>query len=462
MSDTAILGIGTFASKLLVFLLMPFYTEYLSPGEYGTANLISQTANLLIPLACAGICDGLFRFTLDSSEDKPSVLKTGITVLGIATAFFLALSPILFFIDYFDGYAWLIVLYVLAANIHSAFAQYIRANDRPKLFALQGIINTSLVIIFNLIFLLGFDMGVTGYVLSVVVADTLVSIFLFAVAKLHRDIAKGKFKRELMSRMVKYSVPMIPTTIFWWITNVSDRFIITWICGDAVNGLYSASATIPTIITLVGGIFYEAWQFSAVKDAEQKTKSDFFGQIFSYYSSLLFAAGAAIVLFCRIFVVILMAEEYSEAWQFIPTLTMASLFSALTTFMGSAYLVKKKSMMSFLTSMAGAVTNIILNVLMIPVMGAQGAAVATVISYVTVFIIRTVTAQKYIRFKINYILLMINTILLTAQCAVTVAAPAYWWLWSGILAAALLVINLKPLIGCVIGILRQVLVKKAK
>jgi len=99
---------------------------------------------------------------------------------------------------------------------------------------------------------------------------------------------------------------------------------------------------------------------------------------------------------------------------------------------------------------------------MIPVMGAQGAAVATVISYVTVFIIRTVTAQKYIRFKINYILLMINTILLTAQCAVTVAAPAYWWLWSGILAAALLVINLKPLIGCVIGILRQVLVKKAK
>lgn len=462
MSDTAILGIGTFASKLLVFLLMPFYTEYLSPGEYGTANLISQTANLLIPLACAGICDGLFRFTLDSSEDKPSVLKTGITVLGIATAIFIALSPILFFIDYFDGYAWLIVIYVLAANIHSAFAQYIRANDRPKLFALQGIINTSLVIIFNLIFLLGFDMGVTGYVLSVVVADTLVSVFLFIVAKLHRDFAKGKFKSELMSRMVKYSVPMIPTTVFWWITNVSDRFIITWICGEAVNGLYSASATIPTIITLVGGIFYEAWQFSAVKDAEQKTKSDFFGQIFSYYSSLLFAAGAAIVLFCRIFVVILMAEEYSEAWQFIPTLTMASLFSALTTFIGSAYLVKKKSVMSFLTSMAGAVINLILNILMIPVMGAQGAAIATVISYVVVLAIRTVTAQKYIRFKINYILLMVNSILLVAQCAVTIAAPAHWWLWSGILVLAIIAVNAKSLLECVVGILRQLFRKRAK
>lgn len=459
MSDTAILGIGTFASKLLVFLLMPFYTEYLSPGEYGTANLISQTANLLIPLACAGICDGLFRFTLDSEEDKTSVLKTGVSVLGIATAIFIALSPILFFIDYFDGYAWLIVLYVLAANIHSAFAQYIRACDRPKLFALQGIINTSLVIAFNLIFLLVFDMGVTGYVLSVVVADTFVSILLFIVAKLHRDLALGKFKRELMGRMVRYSVPMIPTTVFWWITNVSDRFIVTWLCGDAVNGLYSASATIPTIITLLCGIFYEAWQFSAVKDAEQKTKSDFFEKVFSYYSSLMVVAGAGIILFCRVFVAILMADEYSSAWQFIPTLTMAAIFSSLTTFMGSAYLVKKKSVMSFLTSMAGAVINIILNFLMIPVIGAQGAAVATVISYVAVFVIRTVTAQKYIRFKINYILLMINTIILIAQCAVTIAAPVYWWLWSGALTVLLLAVNAKTLIDCLVGALRQVLKK---
>ena len=165
LSDTLILGIGTFASKVLVFLLMPLYTSCLTPGQYGTADLISQTANLLIPLACAGVCDGLFRFTLDSGADKPSVFRTGLRILWIASLVFLAVSPVLFFLDMFTGYAWLIVVYVLASNLHSACAQYIRACDRPRLFAVQGIVNTAMVICLNLLFLLVLDMGVTGYVL---------------------------------------------------------------------------------------------------------------------------------------------------------------------------------------------------------------------------------------------------------------------------------------------------------
>ena len=81
LSNTAILAIGTFASKFLVFFMMPLYTRYLLPEEYSTADLISQTANLLIPLACAGIADGIFRFALDKSEDKKSVFSSGLTVL---------------------------------------------------------------------------------------------------------------------------------------------------------------------------------------------------------------------------------------------------------------------------------------------------------------------------------------------------------------------------------------------
>ena len=114
--------IGTFASKALVLLLMPLYTACLLPGQFNTAELISQTANLLIPLACLGITDGLFRFALDSRADKPTVLKTGVGVLAAASAGFLLLSPLLLLIDYFIGYVWLIVLYVLAANFHAASA----------------------------------------------------------------------------------------------------------------------------------------------------------------------------------------------------------------------------------------------------------------------------------------------------------------------------------------------------
>lgn len=455
LSDTVILGIGTFASKALVLLMMPLYTQCLSPSDYGTADIISQTANLLIPLACAGICDGLFRFTLDSGTDKPTVFRTSFTMLLLSTLVFLALSPVLFTINYFSSYAWLVVLYVLSANFHSVCAQYIRACDRPKLFSVQGIINTALVVGLNILFLVVFDMGVLGYVLSVIIADALVSIFLIIAAKLYRDIHVGTFSRELAGKLVRYSLPMIPTTIFWWITNVSDRYMVTWICGDAVNGVYSAAYKIPTLITLLCAVFYEAWQFSAVKDAEQKTKSDFFAKVFGYYSGLMFMGGAAIVLLSKVFVKIFLADAYADAVLYIPTLTAAAVFSALTTFVGSVYLVKKKSMLSFLTSMLGAAMNILLNVILIPIMGAQGAAIATVISYVAVFAVRTATAQRQISFYINYAKLVVNTLLLAAECAVAVLAPPYWYLYAGGIALVMLVLNAKILIDFVKGTLSQ-------
>ncbi|HHT53731.1 MAG TPA: oligosaccharide flippase family protein [Clostridiales bacterium] len=462
MSDTIILGIGTFASKALVLLLMPLYTACLLPGQFNTAELISQTANLLIPLACLGITDGLFRFALDSRADKPTVLKTGVGVLAAASAGFLLLSPLLLLIDYFIGYVWLIVLYVLAANFHAASAQYVRACDRPRLFAAQGILNTALVIGFNLIFLLRLDMGVYGFVLSVVVSDFIVGLLLLIFAGLYRDLAKGKFDPALMRELLRYSLPMIPTTIFWWITNVSDRYFVTWLCGDSVSGLYAAAYKIPTLLTLVCMVFYEAWQFSAVRDAEEKVQSEFFGRVFGYYSGLMFLVGSGVVLFCRVFVRLLFAPGYAGSWVYIPVLTAAAVFSALTMFMGSVYMVKKKTRLSFLTSMIGALGNVALNFALIPFFGAQGAAVATLLSFLLVFLIRAMTVQKYIKFRVDYIKLSANALLLGGICAVAVAALPLWWVWGAGLAIVMLLVNRRELYDCIVGALGQLRVWRSR
>ncbi len=455
MRDTVILGFGTFASKVLVLLLIPLYTSRLNPGQFNLAELISQTANLLIPLASAGVCDGLFRFTLGSAADKPSVFKNGLTVLAISTALFLALSPLLLLIEYFRGYVWLIISYVLAANLHSALAQYLRACDRMKLFAAQGILNTALVISFNLVFLLGFDMGVIGYVLSVVISDIIVSVFLIVYTKLWLDFGSGRISLSLTRDMLRYSVPMIPTVIFWWVTNVSGRYFVTWFCGEEAAGLFTAAYKIPTLLTLITTVFYEAWQFSAVKDAEEKKQSKFFGSVFSYYSSLMFMAGAGVVLLSRVFVSLLFAKSYSGAWSYIPALSAAAVFSALTTFMGSVYLVKKKSELSFMTSLLGALTNLVLNLTLIPLLGAQGAAVAAVASFFTVFIIRAVSVQKHLVFFVNYLRLSVNTALLFLMCAVTVIAFPYWWIVSSALMALMLAVNARTLLRCAVGAIRQ-------
>ena len=343
LSNTAILAIGTFASKFLVFFMMPLYTRYLLPEEYSTADLISQTANLLIPLACAGIADGIFRFALDKSEDKKSVFSSGLTVLVAVSVLFGLLSPLVGLFNALDGYVWLIAFYVIAANLHSAVAQYIRAKGNTVLFSVGGLLGTALTIGFNFLFLIGLDMGITGYVLSVVMGDVVVTVFLFLWARLWRDVDVRSVRFAKMREMLKYSIPMIPTTIFWWITSVSDRYLVIAMKGDEVNGLYAAAYKVPTLLTLVCTVFIEAWQFSAVSESDEKERSAFFTRVFSCFQGILFMAASALVLFSKVATKILLADNYYDSWRYIPVLALAMTYSSLVTFMGSVYMVRKKS-----------------------------------------------------------------------------------------------------------------------
>ena len=463
LSNTAVLGIGVFASKILVFLMMPFYTGILSPEEYGTADLISQTANLIIPLACVGITDGIFRFTMDKDGDKRSVLSSGLFVLTISSVIFLLLSPLIGLVGYFKNYVVLIALYVISANIHSVCAQYLRASGKTTAFAVQGLINTALVIILNIVFLVGFDMGVEGYVLSVIVSNAIISLILIFPFKLYRDIKIRLVNKTLIKQLLKYSIPMIPATIFWWITSVSDRYMVTYFSGSAENGLYTAAYKIPTILTLLSTVFMEAWQYSAVAEddgegANEKIK--FFSEVFKYYQSLIFLACSAIIALSQVFIFLLCAENYGEAWRFVPVLTLSAVFSGFTAFLGSVYLLQKKSLMTFITSMVGAIVNIGLNFALIPLIGAQGASIATLVSYLAVFIIRAINTKKYLNFSLHINRMILNVLVIGGQIALILLLPQYIWVTQPICFVSVAAINVMPVISALKGTVKKYIKRK--
>lgn len=459
ISNTAILGIGTFSSKLLVYLLMRLYTAYLSAEQFSSADLITQSANLLMPLAACGIVESIFRFTLDKADEqrKNVVFSTGINILLLAEIAFLVLSPLLFLADgYFGGYAWMIIIYVTTANLHAAVSQYLRAKGETTLFAVQGIINTALVITLNVLFLAVFNMGVMGYVLSIIVADAVVTLFLVIYRRLWRVYSVRSFDKETAKQMLKYSLPMIPTTIFWWITSVSDRFMIIGMLegslgeagAKAVNGIYSAAQKIPTIITLLTSIFMEAWHFSAVTETEDdlEARKSFFEEVFRSFSGLLFLAAGAIVLLSEILTRLMVTDAFFESARFIPFLVIATTFSGLVSFTGSVYIVEKKSMLSFLTSMAGALSNIVLNVILIPRFGAMGAAVATVASYVIVFVIRMTNARSYVPFRINVWVLMSNIVLVTVSAIFMTLLLPFRYIVSAVCFVLVFALNGLPIL----------------
>ncbi len=464
LSNTLIFGIGTFSSKVLVYLLMPIYTAILSKAEFSTADLITQAANLLMPIVAIGMYDGIFRFAIDAGDKKKEIYSSGMVVLFLGSVAFLLLSPLLWCFDYFDGYNWLIVVFVITANIQCAVSYYVRGLGFTKMYALQGIINTALNIAFNIIFLVCFDMGVLGYILSVVVANIIVTLFLVIALKLYRDFSFKYIKKDIIVSMLKYSVPMIPTTVFIWVNSVANRFVVAHFCGDDVNGLFAAAYKIPTAITLVTTVFTEAWQLSAVSDADDNDRGKFYSEVFKSYIGLMFMAGSALVLFSKVFTVLLMSDAYYDAWQYMPTLIISTVFVSLATFMGSVYLVKKKSIMSLVTSLIGAVLNIGVTVLLIPtfidrfdpIVAAQGAAFGAIAGYVALFAIRALNAQKYVKFNVQPLKLVINTILISVQAAVMILEIKGWIYYQIALFALIVLLNIKPIIVGVMPIIKKI------
>lgn len=418
VSNTALISFGTFGSKLLVFLMVRFYTDHMTTAQYGTADLIQQTANLLLPLISLGITDGVFRFAMDSKLDKRSVFSSGVFTITLGGLAFLVICPILFLTHQFDGYIWLIVVYTMASCYHSLCSKYIRALGSTAFFAVQGIINTSLVIVLNILFLAVFNMGITGYVLSVVIADAVSALLIFVREKLWRDITL-KIDKTIFKEIIRYSIPMIPATIFWWVTSVSNRYLVNGFIGTEANGIYAVSYKLPTLLTLISTVFMQAWQFSAVTESENEREEhiDFFSKVWGSFQSIMFLVGSGVVAFSIPLIDILTSDEaYFSAWKYVPMLTLAMVFSAFTNFMGSVYIVEKRSKNSFLTTMVGAVLNIILNFILIPSpLGVQGAAIATFVSYLLIFVIRAVNVLKYIPFKMYSKTVAVNTLVLLVQ-----------------------------------------------
>ena len=430
-SDTVILAIGTFGSKLLVFLLMPLYTALLSPSQYGTAELIAGTANLIMPFACVGITNGIFRFAAEKGTDREGVFSSGMVLLGAGLCGTVLLGAVALCI----GAAWrteilLVVLYVLAADLQAVCAQYVRAVDRTRLFAVQGILNTLVTVGFNILFLMAFDLGVTGYVLSTVVGNLLTTAFLVVSARLWRVFRLSHVSRTAMRELFRFSLPMVPTTICWLITDLSDRYLVSWFCGEAVNGVYSAAYKIPTIVNLVSGIFMQAWQFSAVvQSADGEECSRFYSQVFRGFLSVIFIGSGGLILLSPWLCRLLLNSAYHEAWRYMPTLLCSAALESVVSFLASVYMVRKKSMHSFLTAVAGTGLNLLLNFLFIPRTGtfggALGAAIATLIGYAAVWVLRMADVPRLLRFRL-YLPRQLCSLALLLAAAAVMTAGAGW------------------------------------
>ncbi|MEG3028870.1 MAG: oligosaccharide flippase family protein [Oscillospiraceae bacterium] len=461
-SNTFLFLISNFSSKFLVFLLMPIYTAVLTTEEFSSVDLMMQTANLLIPFASLGISNSIIRFGLDEKYSKRAVFTTGALTLAVGFSVLLCCFPLLNRIPSVQKYIWFLYLYLLMSCSRTLVQQFARAKAYTRLYAFDGIFATIATLVLVYLFLLKLKLGAIGYIMAIIGADFLSVIFLSVMLSVWHYFDLKKLDKGVVREMLKYCLPLIPASIFWWITNVSDRFLVAYMVSDAANGIYAISYKIPSIVMLFSTVFTEAWQISAVTESGEKHTGRFFATVFKAYQSVVFIAGAGLILLCRPLIALLADEKFFAAWEFVPVLILATIFSCFASFLSSIYMVEKRGGLNLVTMMAGAIANIILNLLLIPKLATQGAAIATLLSYLLVFVLRAINTKKFININISPFQLALNVALMCAMSYGTVMQVKYNVLISVGVTAAIILLNLPPLLGFLKQILKSVLNKKRK
>ena len=441
-SNTLIFAIGSFGSKLLVLILVPLYTAALSPDQYGTVDLVAQTANILLPIFTLSVAEAALRFGLDAKtrEQRQTIYTTCLGVVIFGLGIMAAIFPILSKLEYLDGFAPILYIYVWTAALKQLNATYVRSLEKVRLFALDGILTTLTMLLLNILFLLKFRWGMTGYLLAIILSDLCSSVFLFLAAGLWKHVNPKRFSLSALGEMLRYCAPLVPTTLLWLITSISDRFIITYFHGEAMNGINTVAYKIPTIITTIFTMFSQAWNMSAIQENDSKGREGFYTSIFSFNQSFMYVMAAGILLINRPLTYVWVRPAYHDAMFYSPILTLATVFTCFNVFLGSVYIAEKKTKRSFATSLAAGIINIILNFLLIPRFGIYGAAGATFGAYFAVFFYRLFDTDRLIRYSFSMPKILVNTLLMAAMTVVNQFSG--WWVYVALGAMFIAVFSL--------------------
>ncbi|MGN0708240.1 MAG: lipopolysaccharide biosynthesis protein [Faecalibacterium sp.] len=465
--NTLIFAISSFSSKLLTLIVQPFLTYAMAEiSDLGLSKLLSQYANLLIPFVSMGMSNALIRFGLDKGNSKKQVFTNGLLTILLGYAILLVCWPLVRRLPDMTEYGVLLYIYVLTSCLRTLCTQFVRSRELNRLVAVDGILCTFSTLMFYVLYLVGLRMGAAGYLLAIICGDMTSILFLTFRCRLWEYVELRRLNRPLWKQMLRFSLPMIPAQISFWVINASDLFFVRQMCGgldghtgEAWSGLLSTGYFLPTILNTLGLIFYEAWQLSAV--TEENGIEKFFSNVFYSYSSVLFCCAAGILWLCRPLMHVMKANYY-YSWHFVPFLTLAAVCTCFNQFLNSIYVRYKKSTHSLYTMLAGAVANCVMNYAFIRLWGPLGATYASFLSLALVFVLRAVDTHHMLRMDTHPRRVMLNAGLLAAEAFVLLAETPLYGLWTGLFTAVIIALNFVGVWGMARLLLPRLLGRRGK
>ncbi len=411
--NTAIVSIGKICTQLITFFLLPVYTAVLSNEEYGVVDLLNTLTSLLLPIVMLQIEQGIFRYLIDCRENNEKQIKLITTIIRFmiiqsiaCIVIFLCVSPFIH-----NEYKYFLMANLLMGIFSSLLLQICRGLGDNATYAIGSFITGAFTVVLNVIFIVAFRWGAYGMLGATAISNFICAVYIFLKRKIYKYIKPKQFDKTILKEIIKYSVPLIPNMISWWIVSASDRTIISAVIGIAQNGIYSAANKFSGVFTTLYSVFNLTWTESASININSEDRDEFFSKILDFVIRFFGSLCLGTIAIMPFVFNILINEKFAKAYYQIPILILGSVFNILVSFVGSIYVAKKLTKEIAKTSIISAVINIFVNIVLIKSIGLYAASISTVIAYALMFIYRWIDVKKYVKFNVNKILMLVFIIM---------------------------------------------------
>lgn len=387
---SAVYGLGGLVSRILAVLLLPLYTRYLSPSDYGKVEtLIALTTVTGIALRM-GITSAFFRFYFDSPEpaERRLVLRTsfwftmGMATLGLVAGLALSgeVSRLLFGSAADRELVAAAFVGLWAGMNYEQLTSLFRVEERSTAFVSASLANVLATIGATLLLVVVLEQGPIG----VIVGNFTGTLLVYAALLGYRREQLGlQFDRRLLREMNRFGLPLVPTALFLWVTNFSDRFFLVKLAGTAEVGLYSVGVRIASAMVLLLTAFRLAWPAFAYSIEDDREARRTYAFVLTYLVLVASWVATALALLSPWLVDWIAAPAFASASRVVGPLAFAAVafggYIVVAIGVGRA----RRTQFNWVVTGAAAAVNAALNLLLIPPYGMMGAAVATVAAYAT-------------------------------------------------------------------------------
>lgn len=392
MSDFSYLAKNTVVivgSKLLTqiigFLMLPIYTAFLATSEFGLMDILLTYSILIAPLLFANLQAALFRLILEARKNRRRQIEVFTNTLTLAMYAMVILITGGILLMALTNIDWLLImalgLYFMAFLAMEIASQAARGLGNNQEFAKASIIQGLLGAFLTFVALVIWRVGVAGVFLALAIGSMVAAGYLVCKLQLHQLYIASTNNIKCKQDLLKYSLPLVPNSVSWWVFNASDRTILYVFISAAANGIYALSNKFSGVLFNIWGMVYIPITESVALAIDNDDRDQFLSKLFSIILRSFSSIAALGVMLTGLLFPYLVNIRYHEAFQYIPLLMLAGFSNCVIGFYSAIYLAKKQTKEVMKLSFVAALINLATMLAMVNWLGIWAAAISTVISF---------------------------------------------------------------------------------